>query len=242
MLVCPHPGVTPARSRRRVPQPGPTGGYPGQVQMMGGGTPRYLPPPVQVRMGQRGYPKVPTRYAKVHTPHPGQDEGYPKVSTPCQGTYPHPGQDGVEGVPQGTYPLPRYLPPSRSGWGGGGTPRYLLLPRYLSPNPGQDGGHSQDTYPLPRYLSPIQVKMRGRCTLRYLPRQGTYPPAKVPTPHWDRTAYGVLDMLQLVYLLRSRRRTFLLTLRVPVGTTVSFAVFSLSTERNAPCLAYNSRN
>ena len=34
--------------------------------------------------------------------------------------------------------------------------------------------------------------------------QGTYPP-----PPEDRTAYGVLDMLRSVCLLRSRKRTFL---------------------------------
>ena len=51
------------------------GTYPGQVQMGGGGTPRYIPHP-------------PARS--------GQGRGVP------QGTYPQPGQG--EGVPQGTYP------------------------------------------------------------------------------------------------------------------------------------------
>ena len=87
---------------------------------------------------------------------------------PSQGTYPCPGQNGLEGVPQGTYPpppQPRYLSP----WS-----------RYLPPCPVQDGvgvgeGVPQGTYPRPRYLLIAQVRMGEGVP------QGTYPPAKVPT-------------------------------------------------------------
>ena len=87
--------------------------------------------------------------------------------------------------PQGTYAPPRYLLPIQVRTGEG-------TPRYLPPSP-------------PRYLPPIKVRMGEGGTLRYFP-----PSAKVATPPpRDRTAYGVLDMLRSVCLLRSYRRTFL---------------------------------
>ena len=144
-------------------------GYPIQVPMGGGGTPRYLPlwpdpdgggrgyllpwprylPPGQVQMGE-GYPKVPT-------PWPGPDggRGYPKVPTPphpSQGTYcPHPSRSRWgEGVAKGTYPPSQgtYPPPVQVQMEGGGSQRYL-------PSPGQG------TYPT------VQIQMGG--TSRYLP-------------------------------------------------------------------------
>ena len=101
-------------------------GYPGQVPMGGGDTPRYLSPPPakvptlppdQVQTGGGGTPryltppptKVPTPtiqvqiggrgYPKVPTPQPGPDRRYctPRYLTTSQGTYPP--------------PRPRYLPP-----------------------------------------------------------------------------------------------------------------------------------
>ena len=76
---------------------------------------------------------------------------------------------------------------------GRGTPQYLTL------RPGQDeGGVPQGTYPCQGTYSPSPGQDRGVPT----PCQGIYP--------WDRTAYRVLDMLQSVCLLHSRRRTFLL--------------------------------
>ena len=92
------------------------------------------------------------------------------------------------GVPQGTYPFHQgtypfhqgTYPPYRSGWG---------VP--------------QGTYPPP----PKVPTSPSRSGWGEGVPQGTCPlPAKVPTP---RTAYGVLDTLRSVCLLRSRRRTFL---------------------------------
>ena len=120
--------------------------------------------------------------------------------------------------PQGGGGTSRYLPPgqgsypspSRSGWGRG-TPSYLPpiqvrtgggYPKVPTPVQVRMGGGSTA-----RYLPPIQVRMGG--TARYLPpSQGTYPPPR------DRTAYGVLDTLRSVCLLRSRRRTFLLLMNL----------------------------
>ena len=75
----------------------------------------------------------------------------------------------------------------------------------------QGEGVPQGTYP------PGQVRTGGGGTLRYLPptkvptphpgQDGGYP--KVPTPHQVPTPRD-MDTLQSVYLLRSRRRTFLL--------------------------------
>ena len=86
--------------------------------------------------------------AKVPTPWPGQD-GREGVS---QGTYPH----------QSTYPCQRTYPPARSGWGRGYPKVPTRPPRYLPPR--------QGTYP------PGQVRMGGGVP------QGTYPPAKLTTP------------------------------------------------------------
>ena len=111
--------------------------------------------------------------------------------------------------------------------GGGGTPRYLLLPQ-----PGLTGeGVPQGTYPPARsgrgkgvpqgtYLPLSQVRIGGGGTLtRYLP-----PP---PPPPRDRTAYGVLDIPRSVCLLRSCRRTFLLILFfefvIPLPVKITFS-------------------
>ena len=68
---------------------------------------------------------------------------------------------------------------------------------------GGRGGTPRCLPPRPRHLPPGHVRMGGGGTPRYLlPGQGTYLP-------WDRTAYGVLDTLRSVCLLRLRRRTFL---------------------------------
>ena len=85
---------------------------------------------------------------------------------------PQPGQDGWEGIPQGTY----------SPWpgqdGGGGTQRYLPPPH----RPGQDGGRGTSRYlpparsgwgrGYPKVTTPSQVRM-GEGVL-----QGTYPLAR----------------------------------------------------------------
>ena len=87
------------------------------------------------------------------------------------------------GVPQSTYPPAKVpTPPARSGWEGGGTPRYLPHDQgtYPPPRPGQDGrGY-------PKVPTPIH---------------GTYPPSPPPGQGLPRR--------QAVCLLRSRRRTFL---------------------------------
>ena len=72
--------------------------------------PMYTYPDVQIRMGGGG---TPTYLPHQSTYHP----------------HPHPGPDGEE-VAQGTYPCPTKVPthPARSGWGRGGTPRYLTPP------------------------------------------------------------------------------------------------------------------
>ena len=127
----------------------------------------------------------------------GWGRGYPKVPTPSLSKVPTPppGHDGW-GVPQGTYaPCPKYLPPIQvRTWGRG-------YPKVPNPHPGQDEGYPKVPPSRTRYLSPIQ---------------GTYPrPGQdgVPTPPvqlrmgegvpQDRTAYGVLDTLWSVCLLRS---------------------------------------
>ena len=95
-------------------------------------------------------------------------------------------RDG-EGVPQGTYPSPG---PNGRGRG---------YPKVCTPCQVPTGG-----WGAPRYLTRSQGTYPPPHTPRYLPpspHQGTYPQ--------DRTTYGVLDMLRLAYLLRSRRRTFL---------------------------------
>ena len=109
------------------------------------------------------------------------------TSTKVPTLSPNPGQDGVgEGVPQGTYPLPRYLPPppiqvrmgERVPQGNNNPPRYLPLPLSRS---GWGGGLGRGTS---RYLPPCQGTYPpphpgqdgGGVTPRYLP------PAKVPTP------------------------------------------------------------
>ena len=110
--------------------------------------------------------------------------GWPMGKGVLQGTYPLPIMVRMgRGVPQGTYPPPRYLPPPDLE---GGTPRYLNPPTKV-PTP-----------------LPIQVRMGGGGTPRYLSPWPRYLPS-LP----DRTAYGVLDMLQSVCLFHSHRRTFL---------------------------------
>ena len=80
--------------------------------------------------------------------------------------------------------------------GGVPTPRYLPPAKIGTPTPVKVG-----TPP------PGQVGTGGGGgTLRYLP------PSQSRYPSPPRTAYGVLDMLRSVCLLRSRRRTFLLFL------------------------------
>ena len=76
------------------------------------------------------------------------------------------------GVPQGTYPHPRYLPPTPGQVWQGGTPRYL------PPNQVWWGqGVPKGTYPLPKVPTPPdQVPMGRGDTLRYLPPLP--PPAK----------------------------------------------------------------
>ena len=103
------------------------------------------------------------------------------------------------GVPQGTYPP-----------GIGQSMEYLILQSVCLL-------HSHRRYPA-KVPTPIQVRMRGRGYPKVpIPSQGTYPPSRsgwgaegTPRylPPWHRTAYGVLDMLWSVCLLRSRRRTF----------------------------------
>ena len=108
-----------------------------------------------------------------------------------------------DGVPQGIYPQPRYLPPGQGTYplpgndgGRGGTPRYLPPPKVLI------GGRS-----IPRYLPP--ARSWGGGTPMYLP------PTKVPIPHpRNRTADEVLDTPRSVCLLRSHR-TFL-SLRIKI--------------------------
>ena len=124
-------------------------------------------------------------------PHPGQDGGTPRYLQGITG----------EGVLQGTYPPAKVPTPSRSGWG-------ERIPKVPTPPP--------------RYLSPVQFKTgEGGTKVPTLPpiqvRMGEgYPKVPTPWPRYlpsppprDRTAYGVLDTLRLVCLLRSRRRTFL---------------------------------
>ena len=95
----------------------------------GGGTQRYLPP-------------VQGTY-----PHPGPHGGYPRYLPPIQvpmggrGTYPPskvPSPVQVPtggGIPQGTYPHPRYLPSSsRSRWEEG-VPRGTYPPSKVSTHP-----------------------------------------------------------------------------------------------------------
>ena len=76
-------------------------------------------------------------------------------------------------------PQPRYLPPGQVRMGGGvpqGT--YPPQPRYLHPQPGQDGVYPKVSIPWPRYLPlPQPFQVGGVGTPRYL-----LPPAKVPTP------------------------------------------------------------
>ena len=99
------------------------------------------------------------------------------------------------GTPRYTLSWPRYQPPPvRSGWG---VPQGTSPSQGTSPQPGHDGrGYPKVPIPpLAKVPTPCQVRKGG------VP-QGTYPP-------WDRTAYGVLDTLRSVCLLRSRRRTFL---------------------------------
>ena len=102
---------------------------------------------------------------------------YPKVSTPCQGTSPIQVRTG-EGVPQATYPLPRYLPPwSMSGQG---------VPQGTCPPVQVRTGGTQGTYPpsptakvaIPCQGSnpSVQVRIGGGGTPRYLPHR------KVPIP------------------------------------------------------------
>ena len=67
------------------------------------------------------------------------------------------------------------------------------IPNPPPPQPGQDGGGGT-----PRYLPPSQVRTGELST------QGTYPPAKVPTPPCQELATQ-----RAVRLLRSRRRSFL---------------------------------
>ena len=117
---------------------------------------------------------------------------------------------------QGTYTPPHPLlgkvpTPLRPGQDGGGTgyPKVPTpRPRYLSLWSGQDGGTPRYLTPTAKVPTPSLVRSGwGRGTPRYLP-----PPAKVPTPPprpRDRTAYGVLDTLRSVCLLRSGWRTFL---------------------------------
>ena len=127
-------------------------------------------------------------YLKVLTPPPGQ------------GTYPPARSGWGRGYPKVPTPYHGTYPPVRSGWGRG----YAMV---STPH--------QSTYP------PVQVRMEvGGTQGTYLHLcQGTYPLSrsewgysKVPTP-WDRTAYGVLDTLQSVCLLLSRR-PFLLCVEI----------------------------
>ena len=137
------------------------GTYPPSRSGGGRGTPRHLPPhPSTYPPSRSGWGE---KYPKGPTPHPGQDggRGYPKVPTPlpCQGTYPHPGQEG-EGYPK--------VPTAHRGQDSiptgqdraGGTPRYLSTRR-------------QGTYPPSR-------SGRGKEGVPKVPTP--YPPAKVPAP------------------------------------------------------------
>ena len=91
---------------------------------------------------------------------------------------------GGEGLPQGTYPPPRYLPPAQVR---------------------TEGGVPQGTYPPP----PVQARMEGGGTPRYLPPhpgqdRGGGTPRSLPPPPQPRylpaplgsTAYGVHDLLR----------------------------------------------
>ena len=124
LLVCPQGGGG------RYLGPGQDRGYP-KVPTPPAKVP--TPPPSQVRIGGRGYPKV----------QPDQDGGYPKVPTPFpdEGTYPapQPGQD--RGYPRYLTPPPPPAkvptPQARSGWGRGYPKVPTPQPRYLPPSPGQ---------------------------------------------------------------------------------------------------------
>ena len=113
--------------------------------------------------------------------------------------------------------------------------------KVLTPYPGQDGeGIPQGSYPLPCPAKvptpPVQVRMGGGGT--YTPTgQVPYPPPPPP----DRTAYGVLDMLQSVCLLRSHWRTFLFPLyslfntsRILIGVVTWWIQFTVLP--SCPCL------
>ena len=74
------------------------------------------PPPVQVRTGRRGYPKVPSTYPPAKVPTPIQvrtGKGVPQGTYLSfhQGTYPpmHV-RTGGRGYPKVSTPRPRYLP------------------------------------------------------------------------------------------------------------------------------------
>ena len=167
-----QPGQDGGKGYRKVPNPPARSGQ-GVLQGIYLPWPRYLPPSTgQVRMGGRGYPKVPTSLpSKVPNPPPparsGWTEGVPQGTSPLPAKVPTPwpGQDG-EGYPKVPTPW------ARSGWGEETPPRYLL------PSQVRTGGEG-----VPQGTNPSgQVKMGGEGI-----SQGSYPLGQRYL--WPRTCY-----------------------------------------------------
>ena len=116
----------------------------------------------------------------------------------------------------GTYPPGQGIyPPLQVRMGGGGGQGYPKVPNPPSPQPGQDREVPQVPTPPPPSRWGWGRGEWGGGNPRYptpLSRLGWvgrgYPKVPTPSPR-DRTAYGALDTLRSVCLLRSRRRTFL---------------------------------
>ena len=241
-----HPSIC-LSTPRRVPQPGPVGGYTSQVQLGGtpaGGTPPCIPLPVRPDRGvpHLGYPPV----------RPGWEGvpwwGYPTLGTPHQTWL---------GVPQWGVPHLRYTP-IRPGWGvpqwgltqlgvgypTSGTPHQTCMGRY--PTSGTPLSDLARGYPDGGYPTLVPPVRRGRWgTLMGVTWQG-YPnprgwgtPPQVPPSLSDLAGGGtlmggtppqvVLDTSRSVCLLRSRRRTFLFLHFLTQSRTVEccFKTFSL---------------
>ena len=95
--------------RGYLPWPGPRYQPPTQIRMWGGDTPRYLP------HQSGGTPRYLTPLAKVPTPSPrsGWGEGVSQGAYPWPKYLPlQPGQDGDRGYAKVPTPWPRYLPPT----------------------------------------------------------------------------------------------------------------------------------
>ena len=131
----------------KVPTPC-QGTYPPVQVRMGEGVPQGTYP------CQGTYP-LPPRYLPL--PHPGQDggRGTPGYLPPCQGTYPSPILTWTSGRYPGVPPPPTKVPtpPCRSGWGEGVPQGTYPLPRYLPFPPPGIGQHMEYVIRCGRYAS-----------------------------------------------------------------------------------------